>query len=139
MDTPRAARGHERPAPAAFSPVVPPAVEIERLAQVFKALSHPVRVEIVSALSACAGACCGDIVRNLPLAQSTVSQHLAVLRASGLVEMRGEGRCCHYRLAADARALVETAIGQVFAARGCGGQTPNTLQVPSGACRKDTE
>lgn len=139
MDTPHAARGRERPAPPAPLPVTLPSAEGERLARVFKALSHPVRVEIVSALSACAGACCGDIVRNLPLAQSTVSQHLAVLRASGLIEMRGEGRCCHYRLASDARVLVETAIRQVFAARGCGGLAPNTEQAPAGACRKDTE
>lgn len=139
MDTSHVARGRRRPASSAFSPAMLPSVEGERLAQVFKALSHPVRVEIVSALSACAGACCGDIVRNLPLAQSTVSQHLAVLRASGLVEMRGEGRCCHYRLAGDARALVEAAIGQVFAARGCGGLASNTDQAPAGACRKDTE
>lgn len=139
MDTPHAARGRERPAPSALLPAALPSAEGERLARIFKALSHPVRVEIVTALSACAGACCGDIVRNLPLAQSTVSQHLAVLRASGLVEMRGEGRCCHYRLADEARALVETAIRQVFAARGCGGQTSNTQQAPSGACRKDTE
>ncbi|WP_417767298.1 ArsR/SmtB family transcription factor [Stappia sp.] len=126
--------GRSAPAPATLS-----AVEGERLAQVFKALAHPVRVKILAALSSCAEACCGAIVRTLPLAQSTVSQHLAVLRASGLVEMRGEGRCCHYRLAGDARALVETATRQIFAAPACGEPAPNTDQAPAGACRKDME
>lgn len=139
MDTPHAARGRERPAPLAVPPAALPFAEGERLARVFKALSHPARVEIVAALSACADACCGDIVRNLPLAQSTVSQHLAVLRACGLVEMRGEGRCCHYRLAEDARALVDAAVCQVFAARACGDPAPNTEQASAGACRKDME
>lgn len=116
------------------------ALEGERLARIFKALAHPVRVEIVSSLAACSGAVCGDIVRGLPLAQSTVSQHLAILREAGLIEAEESGRCCHYRLTAGARALVEGAVGELFAATFCGEAVPTdegTARMD--ACRKDTE
>ena len=57
-----------------------------RLAELCKALGHPARVTILRFLrSQRAGATCGDIVRQLPLAQSTVSQHLEALRIAGLI------------------------------------------------------
>jgi ArsR family transcriptional regulator len=58
------------------------------LAAFAKALGHPVRVQILRMLARRQGCVCGDIVDELPLAQSTVSQHLKVLKDSGLV--RGE-------------------------------------------------
>lgn len=60
-----------------------------RLARLSKALGHPARLAIVRYLKALRRACtCGDIVDQLPLAQSTVSQHLKVLGDAGLI--RGE-------------------------------------------------
>jgi ArsR family transcriptional regulator len=57
-----------------------------RLARLAKALGHPARVQILRYLKAQRGTCtCGDIVDQLPLAQSTVSQHLKVLKEAGLV------------------------------------------------------
>lgn len=57
-----------------------------RLARLCKALGHPARVAIVRYLKAQRGTCtCGDIVGQLPLAQSTVSQHLKVLKDAGLI------------------------------------------------------
>lgn len=55
-----------------------------------KALAHPARLAIVRALAGVDGngCSCGEIVRSLPLAQSTVSQHLKILREAGIV--RGE-------------------------------------------------
>ena len=56
------------------------------LAKLCKALGHPARIIILRFLATQrGGATCGDIVRQLPLAQSTVSQHLAVLKGAGLV------------------------------------------------------
>lgn len=56
------------------------------LAKLCKALGHPARVVILRFLATRrGGATCGEIVRQLPLAQSTVSQHLAVLKDAGLV------------------------------------------------------
>jgi DNA-binding transcriptional ArsR family regulator len=51
-------------------------------------LGHPARVQIVRLLVRRQACICGDIVEELPLAQSTVSQHLKVLKEAGLI--RGE-------------------------------------------------
>ena len=58
------------------------------LASRIKALAHPARLAIVRALMTRDSCCCGEIVEVLPLAQSTVSQHLKILRKAGLI--RGE-------------------------------------------------
>jgi len=50
-----------------------------------KALAHPARVRIVRLLLERQGCICGEICEALPLAQSTVSQHLKVLKSSGLI------------------------------------------------------
>lgn len=57
----------------------------DRLAKTSKALGHPARVRIVKLLLSVDTCVCGDIVDKLPLAQSTVSQHLKVLKDAGLV------------------------------------------------------
>lgn len=64
--------------------------EIE-LATIAKALSHPVRVRIVRLLVARGGLRSGEIAAAFPLAQSTVSEHLRVLRESGLVNIDADG------------------------------------------------
>jgi ArsR family transcriptional regulator len=58
------------------------------LAEFAKALGHPARVQIMRMLVRRSTCVCGDIVDVLPLAQSTVSQHLKVLKDAGLI--RGE-------------------------------------------------
>lgn len=55
------------------------------LADISKALSHPARIKILKILSNTKGCLCGDIVDLLPLAQSTVSQHLKELKRVGLI------------------------------------------------------
>jgi len=62
------------------------ATEDEALARYCKALAHPVRVEIIRLLGR--QACCytGDLTEALPLAQSTISQHLKVLKDAGLIQ-----------------------------------------------------
>ncbi|WP_205756044.1 metalloregulator ArsR/SmtB family transcription factor [Labrenzia sp. 011] len=70
----------------------------EELAAIFRALGHPARLAIVRQLARQAGACCGEIVNHLPLAQSTVSQHLQVLKDAGLLSCDTRGRNCHYLL-----------------------------------------
>ena len=56
------------------------------LAKYAKALSHPARVAIISLLLKKQSCICGDIVDELPLSQSTVSQHLKELKQSGLIK-----------------------------------------------------
>lgn len=58
------------------------------LARRMRALSHPARIAILKALGERDQCHCGEIVRALPLAQSTVSEHLRVLKEAGLI--RGE-------------------------------------------------
>ncbi len=50
-----------------------------------KAISHPARIAILKYLAAQDRCICGEIVNILPLAQSTVSQHLKELKKSGLI------------------------------------------------------
>jgi DNA-binding transcriptional ArsR family regulator len=51
-----------------------------------KALSHPARVSILRLLSSRNSYSCGDIVKVMPMAQPTVSQHLKELRLAGLIK-----------------------------------------------------
>lgn len=68
----------------------------EELAALSKALGHPVRVQIVRLLTLRESCVCGDIVKELPLAQSTVSQHLKVLKDVGLIRGEIDGpRTCY--------------------------------------------
>ncbi|MCP4384044.1 MAG: helix-turn-helix transcriptional regulator [Hyphomicrobiales bacterium] len=83
------------------------------LAARMKALGHPARVAIVRALLCAEGGrcCCGDIVSRLPLAQSTVSQHLKVLRQAGIVAGEVEGPRSCYWLDRSALAAIADAVG----------------------------
>ena len=65
-------------------------------ARICKALGHPARIQIIEHLKTADQCICGDIVQILPLAQSTVSQHLKMLKAAGLIKGTVEGpRTCY--------------------------------------------
>lgn len=67
-----------------------------KTAELAKALSHPARLAILEILSRQESCICGDITNELPLAQSTVSQHLKVLKSAGLIKGDVEGpRTCY--------------------------------------------
>jgi DNA-binding transcriptional ArsR family regulator len=67
----------------------------QRLARMLKALGNPVRFQIIEFLAANRMCITNDIVKNTLLAQSTVSQHLKVLRQAGLIvgEIEGPATC----------------------------------------------
>jgi len=68
----------------------------EQLAEGLKALAHPARLAIVQILAEREECICGEIVDDLPLAQSTVSQHLKALKEAGLVQGTVDGpRTCY--------------------------------------------
>lgn len=68
----------------------------QELAELAKALGHPARVQIVRLLVRKNACICGEIVDELPLAQSTVSQHLKILKDAGLVRGDVDGpRVCY--------------------------------------------
>ena len=61
-------------------------IKDNRVANFAKALSHPARVAILKFLIRQQACICGDIVNELPLSQSTVSQHLKELKNAGLIK-----------------------------------------------------
>ncbi len=61
------------------------------LAELAKALAHPARIAILKELAKRNTCICGEIVEVLPLAQSTVSQHLKELQQAGLIQGTVEG------------------------------------------------
>lgn len=71
--------------------------EKERLVAMLKALSNPVRFQIMEVLAECRTCITNDIVMKTPLAQATVSQHLKVLREAGLIQGTTSGPAtCYY-------------------------------------------
>jgi ArsR family transcriptional regulator, arsenate/arsenite/antimonite-responsive transcriptional repressor len=71
--------------------------EEEELARLCKALGHPARVRILRFLMANRGCWFGELANELPVARSTVAQHLAILREAGLLkadEQAGRGYYC---------------------------------------------
>ena len=73
---------------APIQPRQPATNSVAELAELAKALGHPARVQILQLLIERDACVCGEIVDELPLAQSTVSQHLKVLKDAHLI--RGE-------------------------------------------------
>ena len=80
------------------------------LAVLAKAIGHPARVRILRLLSKREARVCSQIVGELPLAQSTVSEHLRILREAGLIRSREDGPrvgyCIHYETLRRLKALV---------------------------------
>ncbi len=87
------------PAPTALDlrPVEGTAADAE-LAILAKAIGNPVRVHILRMLARRQGWICGDIVLEFQLAQSTISQHLKVLKAAGLIRGDSEGTHVCYQI-----------------------------------------
>ena len=87
-----------------------------QLALLCKALAHPARVQILRLLVKRNACVCGDIVEALPLAQSTVSEHLRVLREAGLITGEIEGPRVCYCVNEKALADVARLFGKLFGA-----------------------
>jgi DNA-binding transcriptional ArsR family regulator len=70
-------------------------IKEEQIAQFAKAMGHPARVAIIRLLIKKSTCICGDMVDELPLSQSTVSQHLKELKAAGIIkgEISGVKTC----------------------------------------------
>ena len=99
-------------------------IDTDELANLCKALAHPVRLKIIRHLLDEDRCICGRIVEVLPLAQSTVSQHLKVLREAGLVAGEPDGpRSCYCLDLAGlrrARAGFDQLLSGLDCATGCG-------------------
>ena len=82
----------------------------EELAKMAKAIGHPARVFILRMLSRKEAKVCSQIVGELPLAQSTVSEHLRILKEAGLIRSSQDGPrigyCINYNGLRKLKALV---------------------------------
>lgn len=86
-------------------------VKENRIAQYAKALGHPARVAIVQLLLKKQACICGDIVDELPLSQSTVSQHLKELKNVGIIKGEIEGVSTCYCMDEKVWKEVQTHLG----------------------------
>lgn len=68
----------------------------DTLAAMAKAIGHPARIAILRLLAHRETCVTGDVVAELPLAQSTVSEHLRILREAGLIHGEIEGPRTRY-------------------------------------------
>lgn len=93
-----------------------------RLAKYAKALAHPARIAILNFLVKQQSCMCGDIVEELPLSQSTVSQHLKELKEAGLIKGEIEGAKVCYCIDEKEWKAAQAWINQLFDAYkvGCG-------------------
>jgi ArsR family transcriptional regulator, arsenate/arsenite/antimonite-responsive transcriptional repressor len=99
-------RKPERRSPASVADV--------ELAQLAKAIGHPARVRILRRLGRQASCCHGSLADELPLAASTVSQHLRILREAGLLQGEVDGPrtsyCINRERVAQAAALLTSLV-----------------------------
>lgn len=76
--------------------------EAERIALMFKAISHPIRLQMLDLIGQGDGELCGcDIECHFDLTQPTISHHLKVLRDAGLITSEGRGVWVHHRIHTD--------------------------------------
>jgi len=89
-------------------------VKHNRISKYAKALSHPARVAILQFLIKKNACMCGDIVEELPLSQSTVSQHLKELKDAGLIKGETEGAKVCYCIDEKEWKAAQVWINQLF-------------------------
>ncbi|MGI8729016.1 MAG: ArsR/SmtB family transcription factor [Solirubrobacteraceae bacterium] len=90
--------------------------DVERPAERARALADPTRLMLADALSG-GPLCVCDLAWVAERAQNLVSHHVGVLRRTGLVSGRRDGKMMMYELTAEGRALLEAVLGAAVAAR----------------------
>lgn len=89
------------------------------LAKLAKAIAHPARIAILEHLAKNGSCVCGDIVDELPLSQSTVSQHLKAMKEAGIIkgDIDGTYRC--YCIDMDQCRQLLTKVTSLFSSGKC--------------------
>lgn len=85
-----------------------------QIAVIAKALGHPARVAIIDHLLKVNACICNDIVDELPLAQSTVSQHLKELKNAGLIKGDIEGNAICYCINDEAFGVLQDYFSKII-------------------------
>jgi DNA-binding transcriptional ArsR family regulator len=95
-------------------------VKENKLAKYAKALAHPARIAILKLLAQKQTCVCGDIVDELPLSQSTVSQHLKELKDAGLIKGEIDGVKVCYCIDEKEWKIAQVWLNQLFDSyKGC--------------------
>ncbi len=95
-----------------------------RLASIMKALAHPARIAIIQELIKTNACICGDLVTELGLAQSTISQHLKELKNAGLIKGTIDGASVCYCIDEKVWKLYKKEVDSLFTA----------VQMKAGCC-----
>ncbi|HEX5043349.1 MAG TPA: metalloregulator ArsR/SmtB family transcription factor [Candidatus Polarisedimenticolaceae bacterium] len=91
------------------------AAQADRAARNLELLAHPIRLTLLGILCRRGGeVCVCDLEAAVPVKQPTVSHHLRILREAGLVEAERRGQWAHYRIDADAMAMLSSRIEDVL-------------------------
>ena len=106
-----------------------PQAETQAIAGQLKALAHPARLQILQYLGNRENCCCNDFYATIPLAQSTISQHLKILNDAGIIDYKRAGNCSHYSLNPDALGEALQALVQIR--QFSDDQSPNEPAKPS--------
>jgi len=83
-----------KPPPACLDddpPIDPAPLTVDEMAAIAKAMGHPARMEIIDYFQECKPHTVGEIAAHLSLAQSTVSEHLRILRAASILKTEEDG------------------------------------------------
>ncbi|HCX33258.1 MAG TPA: transcriptional regulator [Rhodocyclaceae bacterium] len=119
------------------SAALPPQIEADRIAVIAKAMAHPARVRIIAFLLSKPGCIGGDIVDQVGLAQSTVSEHLRILKDAGIVQGAIDYPRVCYSLDPSALAPMRALI-EAIAARPPQGEEPCCF-TPQGCVSKEID
>ncbi len=103
---------HECLVPTPVATVIAPPDD-ETLAAMAKAIAHPARLAILQLLAHRETCVTGDVVAELPLAQSTVSEHLRILREAGLIRGEIEGPRTRYCVDATGLATLKAGVDAI--------------------------
>jgi ArsR family transcriptional regulator len=96
------------------SPTVRPApIDVDDLARMCKALAHPARVQLLRHLVDYGDCYFGSLADVLPLAPSTISQHVSILKEAGLIEGASDVQRVCYCVNKDRLAQLKAAIGNL--------------------------
>lgn len=89
-------------------------IEQVDLAQLLKVLGHPARIAIVQSIIRVDKCICGDLVTEIGLAQSTISQHLNELKQVGIIQGTIEGTSVCYCINAKTWEHLKSSLGELF-------------------------
>jgi len=115
---------------------LPSTIKADQVASIAKALAHPARVKIITFLLSRPGCIGGTIVEQVGLAQSTVSEHLRILKGAGLVQGTIEYPRICYSLDPTALAPLSALIDAIVA-RPSDDEAP-CCHPPEGSVSKET-